>query len=334
MGDDNKMEKEEVGKVTPARQNVFDWAQNQRDILSGSQTGTEQEFIPFSQGFQNRAVDAANRQMGDYGNIMQGYQDWQSGTANPLMQRISARPAPNFSFERIGYNRDPSTIGNAITGYNEFAQTGGYSPDDVRDIRARGISPIRTAYANAMQNINRQRTLQGGYSPNYTAATESMQRMLPQQLSDATQSVNARLAEAIRQGRLAGMSGLTGIGGMEAGHRMSADQANQAMNLRTQELAEQGRAGKEAREIQAANLGLQGLAGQTSIYGTTPAAASTFGNQAMDAYRQRLAQDQLRFQTGMGLAGTQLEALGNQRQPGKPWWQTAFDMGTSILPFL
>lgn len=325
MGNDNK---EEQGRVTPRRERIYDWAGAQRERMSGDQTDLEKEYIPISQNFQNQYQSAADRQMGDYGNIMGGYQDWRNKGVSPLAASINARPAPKFNAQQIFYNRDPSTIGKAISGYSEFADTGGYSPTDIQEIRARGISPIRAAYGNSMMQLDRNRSLQGGYSPNYAAATESMQRMLPGQLAEATTNVNAGLAESIRSGRLAGMSGLTGIGGMETGAKMTAAQANQQADLRAQELTEQGMSAKEARQ-----LAVQELMGKThdaerQLYGTTPAMAATFGDQAQRAYQQRLQMEQLRNQTQLGLGDLQLQALGQQRQPGKPWWQTALEFGS------
>ena len=59
----------------------------------------------------------------------------------------------------------------SFAGFQQFAQTGGFSPEDLANIRARAVSPVRAVYANAQQNVNRQRALQGGYSPGFNRLT-------------------------------------------------------------------------------------------------------------------------------------------------------------------
>ncbi len=161
--------------------------------------------IPGSYGLYNTAVQ---QQAGDYGDIMSQYKNFSS---NPAVQNV-----------------------------NQLAQTGGYSDADQANIRERGISPIRSIYSSAMQNVDRQKALQGGYSPNYGAVQAKMARELSGSLSDASTNVNAQLAQNIAQ------------------NKMSIAPT-------------------------AANLAFQPIQGQQSLYGTTPALASTFGNQALQA---------------------------------------------------
>ena len=329
MGKDNP--KEEAGKVTPRREAIYDWGEQQRNQLGSGPTGTESEFIPLSQNFQNNYLTAANRNMSDYGGMMTGYDDWTSKTANPLINSINSRNPTKFSFQTV---TAPRTSGESLEGYRNFANTGGYSEGDIRDIRARGISPIRSAYGNTMRQLDTARSIGGqGGSPNYIAAVSRAQRELPQQLADATQNVNAQLAESIRSGKLAGLSGMTGITEAEAGRALQAALANQGADMATQQATEQALGAKEARQLSAAQLGLQGLEGKRALYGTTPGLTSTFGNQALQAYNQRAQLDQIRNQYGLGLVDAQLQSLGNQAPPGKPWWQTAIDVGTSVIPF-
>jgi hypothetical protein len=141
---------------------------------------------------------------------------------------------------------------NSYGGFQEFSQTGGYSPTDIANMRARGVSPIRAAYAGAQRQIGQQRSLQGGYAPNAIAARVKMAREQGQGMADATQNVEAGLAQARNQGRLAGLSGMSGI----EGQRLQAQLASRAQQL-------------------------DALKGMTSLYGTSPGMAQTFGNQAI-----------------------------------------------------
>ena len=90
-----------------------------------------------------------------------------------------------------GGTTTPEMKQNIMGRYEDFANTGGYSPGNIADMRARAISPSRAIYANMQRNIDRQRALQGGYSPNYTAASAKLAREGSQEISDINQNVNA-----------------------------------------------------------------------------------------------------------------------------------------------
>jgi hypothetical protein len=120
-----------------------------------------------SYGLYNTAV---GQQATDYGNIMKGYQN------------LSSSP---------GYQNTAN-----------LAQTGGYSDADQAAIRERGISPIRSIYASAQQNVDRNKALQGGYSPNYGAVQAKMSRDMSTQIGDQTTKVNADLAQNIAQNKM------------------------------------------------------------------------------------------------------------------------------------
>jgi hypothetical protein len=162
--------------------------------------GTEGAF-----GLYNTAVE---QQAKDYDNIMSGYKGFNSSA-----------PMQNFS---------------------ELAATGGYSEQGKQDLRERGVSPIRSIYANANRDVDRQKALQGGYSPNYTAAKTKLARDLSQDIGDRVTSVNAGIAQNVASNRVGLAPGL-------------------------------------------ASQSFAPLSGQASLYGTTPALANTFGNQAMNS---------------------------------------------------
>ena len=107
----------------------------------------------------------------------------------------------------------PSDYEGLMSGYQDFAKTGGFSPEGISAIRARSVSPFRAIYANAQRGIDRQRALQGGYSPNYTAAMTRMARESSQGLSDANTNVEAEIADMINKNRLAGLQGGSSLWG-------------------------------------------------------------------------------------------------------------------------
>lgn len=309
--------------------NVGQTAQGQYNQLYSGPTALESEFTPISQGFQNAYQNALGQQTGDYSNIMKGYQDFTAGLGGPTQfsaQNVSAERPAELT-QAYGY------LNEAAPGYRTFAETGGYSPTDIQELRARGVSPIRSAYGNTMMEMNRARALGGaGGAPNYIAAASKAQRELPGQMAEATTGVNAKLAEDIRTGKLAGLAGITGIGSTmgglssdEASRMLQAAIANQSAGLQAQNLSEQSL--QNLRNAQ-----LQGLGGQTSLYGTTPAMAATFGNQALQAYSERNAQEQMRNNLGLGLLSAQNQAYGAET-PQKSTLDKILGAASSVLPY-
>jgi len=186
-------------------------------------------------------------------------------------------------------------------GFTEFSKTGGYSPQDIANMRARGVSPIRAAYANAEREIGRQRSMQGGYSPNAIALQGRMAREQGQSAADATTNVEAGLAEARNRGRLSGLTGMSGI----EGQRLDADvdltkfNAGQRTNAQVNTFASADRAAAANRSSAESAAGrrmaasgastrnqMDALSGMRSLYGTTPGMSEMFGNQAIQAVGQ------------------------------------------------
>jgi len=105
----------------------------------------------------------------------------------------------------------------SFAGFQDFSKTGGFSAADLANIRARAISPVRAVYANAQQNVNRQRALQGGYSPGFNVLQSRMAREQGQGISDASTNAEASIAEMVQQGKLAGLQGMAGTEGRTGG---------------------------------------------------------------------------------------------------------------------
>ncbi len=302
---------------------------NQTDIYNRAVTGYNQQQQPsplenemggVSQNFMGRFNKSADQATQDYGDIMGGYKNFMS-SFKPSFERVNYQ-RPGELNEAFGYLRE------AMPGYREFAKTGGYSPQDIQELRARGIAPIRSAYGNTMMEMDRSRALGGaGGAPNYIAAASKAQRELPGQMADAMTGVNAQLAQDIRQGRLAGLAGIHGVGGTMGG--LAGDDASRGLQA---SLANQG------ADLQAQQMGMQGrlgaLSGMQSLYGTTPGMANMFGNQALNAYGQRAGMDQARNQFGLGYLDAQMRSqqLGHE-QKGQPWWKTALGVAGTVAPY-
>ena len=94
---------------------------------------------------------------------------------------------------------------------------GGIRGNEAADIRSRALAGNRAVFGNAQRDINRQRSLQGGYSPNFTAAIAKLTRDRAQGQSDATINANASIAGARQQGRLGALGGAASLFGTSPG---------------------------------------------------------------------------------------------------------------------
>lgn len=141
-----------------------------------------------------------------------------TGVVEPSLRAFQTNYADAVGKQGADYDYMMGNFKNNINpGFQQFAQTGGYGPQDLASIRARALSPTRAVYANALRNVNRQRSLQGGYSPGYGTLMGRMAREQGQGLSDAATNAEAAIAQMVQQGKLAGLQGMTGAANAQTG---------------------------------------------------------------------------------------------------------------------
>jgi len=281
-----------------------------------------QQAGSFTNTAQTNYNNATKQGQQDYGSIMGGYQNYGSGLQD-IQNRISA-PTP-YTPQTVNYQTPGElstaygTLDNSQKTFQDFADTGGFTPQGIQDMRARGMSPITSAYGDTISKLGQANTLGGG-AANYTAALSQAQRQLPQQLSDAEQGVNASLAQMIQQGRLSGAQGLESVGAEQGGlantaegQQLGASIANQGAGLQGASLNNQMNQEYINNLLQAQGMKLGGLQGQSSLYGTTPGQASMFGNQVLGGFNA---------QTG-----------ANNQDSSQPWYDTALGFAADALPF-
>lgn len=114
----------------------------------------------------------------------------------------------------------------SFSGFQDFAQSGGFSAADLANIRARAVSPVRAVYANAQQNVNRQRALQGGYSPGFGVLQARMAREQGQGIADAATNAEGSIAQMVQQGKLAGLQGMAGTEARTSGSTTSGSSSS------------------------------------------------------------------------------------------------------------
>lgn len=114
----------------------------------------------------------------------------------------------------------------SFSGFQDFSKTGGFSAADLANIRARAVSPVRSVYANAQQNVNRQRSLQGGYSPGFGVLQARMAREQGQGISDASINAEGDIARMVQQGKLSGLQGMAGTEAQTSGSTTSGSSSS------------------------------------------------------------------------------------------------------------
>lgn len=246
----------------------------------------EKSYKAHNAGVEQQAVD--------YGNIMESYKKLLAGAGSTDNQVTPAQ-----------YQYQPSTdVTNSMGMQQNLAQTGGYSPEDIANIRARGISPIRSIYSSANRNLKRQQGLSGGYSPNAAAGQAKLAREMSEQIGGAVTNVNANLAQNIAGNKMAGANSYAGTAGQQ-----SALQNNIGMqNVESINAANRFNIGNKA------NIAGQAIQGMTSLYGTTPALVNTFGNQALQSAGLQNQIQQQANTTGLNQVGKVLSSADQNRR--------------------
>ena len=169
---------------------------------------------------------------------------------------------------------DTGLRNQAQAGYTDFANTGGFSQNDIGAMRARGNSPIRAAYSNAERNINRQQAM-GGTSAGRNTLMARMAREQGQAASDATINTDAGIAQMRQQGKLAGNAGLAGLYGTAPGN--TSMQAGNVINNTGQQLQMQQIENNRMQQL------LNTQAGLTQAPGNLDKVLD-YGNRAADIF--------------------------------------------------
>ena len=269
---------------------------------------------------------AANTQGTDYDAIMKQYDDVikNMGT-NPLVSGVagvSKVGSPNpLAFSAIAPQITPykqsSNVTNSLASLKNLTDTGGYSEADKANLRERGISPTRSIYAGAQRNVERQRALSGGYSPNFNAVQAKMAREEADQIGNINTNVNAGIAQNVASNKISIAPSYASASANANAAKTAADQKNADIVNQINQINSQGKfsadefntsvadsiakfnAGNENQNNQfnvnsaleaakfnksnALNTFFESIKGKNSLYGTTPALTNLFGNQVGQA---------------------------------------------------
>jgi hypothetical protein len=182
---------------------------------------------------------------------------------------------------------------SAISGWQNMAQTGGFSPAQIQSMQQQAEAPTRAAYQNMQNDLQTSSALTGGYAPNLAAAQANLGRQATQGIAANDVAANAGIAQMQQQGQLAGLSGLTGAqlgalsgetGAYGATPGMSSMLGNQLLGTSGQQLTGNSLANQIAQMLISGQLGQsqvpsnfnQGLGSASQMAGLAGSAANTY----------------------------------------------------------
>jgi hypothetical protein len=235
---------------------------------------------------------SVKKQAGDYDDIMGRLRSvYDQGNQGAAFQ--------GYQPDLANYERSADTT-KALSDLSELSTTGGLSGTDQQNLRARGISPIRSMYQNAQRDLNRQRNISGGYSPNYGAVTARMTRDQSSLIADQMDKVNANIAEMVQSGRLSAAPNYASAAQAESTLKNSFNTQNTNAKNEAKRFNASGMydAAKQKNDQK-----LGAAQSMTSLYGTTPALSNLYGNQSQNAAQFENQVKQQKKNTALDLFG-------------------------------
>jgi hypothetical protein len=187
--------------------------------------------------------------------------------------------------------------------FKDFAETGGWSPEDMANFRARASAGIPEMYGNLRNEVMRGKAVQGGYGPGYSESLSQMGRDRARSLGEANLGAETSLANSIRQGRMWGGEAGRGAATGELGQMMGGRKELDSIAQRIAEMNRSAGGGFSPLDAMRMKLGL--------IDQTTGLASSTGGDLPYgSAWGGALG----------GRAGTDIGYAGAMPQKGPSFW--------------
>jgi len=130
--------------------------------------------------------------------------------------------------------------------FKNFAETGGWSPEEMADFRARSTSGIPEFYGGMRDELNRGRTVQGGYGPGYTEAGSQMARDRSRAMGEAQLGAETSLASSVREGKRWGSEQGAGVARDELGQMQGGQKEVDSITQRIADMNRQAAASRSS----------------------------------------------------------------------------------------
>ena len=212
---------------------------------------------------------------------------------------------------------DPAALAAITGGYQKFADTGGFTPEQSSAFMRQATSGVPAIYDVLAQQAQRNRAATGGLGTGGDIA--QMARQMSQQQSQATTGAEVALNEQINANKLAGLGGLTGVGENVAGQRLGAagqmtGTQQAATGLGSAEAGFAGDIAAGRRSGAGLEAGLESnvasnkaaaTAGMAGLYNTATGEVTQMGQQILDALGIDSSNQQLALRVLASLADAQ-----------------------------
>ena len=256
----------------------------------GGKTKTAAQSLP-SPGnkWMTEARDLRARRAQEFEDEAKGRRDTLLGREEESLGNLrSSRAASNRPLqdrlEESSYGRGRENYGEiaegGITGasygrgretYADLASTGGFTPESTALFMRSATSPFASIYSSARRELERRRSVQGGYAPTFGAEGEKLTRRAAQDIAEGTLGARAEMERQKRDARIEGAGGLErtrtaageeylqGVGGLERTRRDIGQEAQkegelgqgqQRIDLDSVELAQAGLTQSDALRLQ------------------------------------------------------------------------------------
>jgi len=175
---------------------------------------------------------------------------------------------------------------DALSGYNEFAKTGGYSDSDQANIRARSNSTIPSFMEGLRNNMSQKANAAGSNVGSiFSSASGRLARQGAQAAGEQASNTEMDLSDRIRSGRQWGIGGQADIGKVGLSGMQDIGNTEQSIQNENDQAAASAAnanasAASGARDDQYRRY-MSGLGGMQEMYGSSPAELARYDDMAM-----------------------------------------------------
>jgi hypothetical protein len=168
------------------------------------------KYDPYIQSYQGSLGDAQTRSSNLFNQLQQGYGQL-FGQGSGSAPNVGQIQNDVNSLRAFGKNPiSPEDMARARGGgnYEEFAATGGYSPEDIQRITSANDAITPSFFGSLAGMLGRQRTLSGG-NPGFTSQNIALSRQAGRAAQEAHLQGQMALSDAVRKGRQWGTQGMS-----------------------------------------------------------------------------------------------------------------------------
>lgn len=280
-------------------------------------TDYQNRLNPALAGAQQRADTSYNDIYGGYKNVLNRNRN----TSGPF--KSSAMPYFQEFAKTGGISPENQTRmrGNGV--FDEFAKTGGLSEADRGNIRAQGTAAIPGFFDSLSAELGRQNEASGGTNPGYNSQTAMLARDKSRQSSDAALAAELGITNQVNQGREWGAQGVSD----SEGRLVDATQRGRLAGITGMEGADEFGANYDLqRNAQDTGFDLSALQGMGNLRGQMPGEVGNYEDLLSKALfggaagRRGLMQDYMQYNPNQSWA-----------QRNAPWIQAIAGAGGTAL---